>query len=111
MVNRYNDYYMPTDKTRRLIFNQYLTVDCRCEREIPEAAMDGGLIVSTETTADVEVISAREMWSEYRLADGTVLRVKPIMISVSRGDDGNTGSDPVYNMKSTLVTDVRSAGR
>ena len=73
--------------------------------------MDGGLVVSTETMVDVEVISAREMWSEYQLVDGTVLRVKPIMISVSRGDDGDTGGAPLYNMKSTLVTDVRSAGR
>jgi len=72
--------------------------------------MDGGLIASSETVTDIEVLSAREAWSEYQLADGSVLRVKPIMISVSRlaevqGADG----DPIYNMKSTLVTDVRPA--
>jgi hypothetical protein len=60
---------------------------------------------------EVEVLEARETWSEYRLADGTVLRVKPIMIAVSRVDDadGASGGEPVYNMKSTLVTDVRGA--
>lgn len=59
---------------------------------------------------EVEVIEAKEAWSEYRLADGTVLRVKPIMIAVSRVDDaGATSDEPVYNMKSTLVTDVRGA--
>jgi hypothetical protein len=59
---------------------------------------------------EVEVIEAKEAWSEYRLADGTVLRVKPIMIAVSRVDDaGGTSDEPVYNMKSTLVTDVRGA--
>ena len=57
---------------------------------------------------EVEVLEARETWSEYRLADGTVLRVKPIMIAVSRVDDADgANGEPVYNMKSTLVTDVR----
>lgn len=73
--------------------------------------MDGGLVVSTEITTDVEVVSAREMWSEYQLADGTVLRVKPIMISVSRGDVGPAEGAPLYNMKSTLVTDIRPPRR
>ena len=59
---------------------------------------------------EVEVLEAKEAWSEYRLADGTVLRVKPIMITVSRVEDADgTSGEPVYNMKSTLVTDVRGA--
>jgi hypothetical protein len=63
------------------------------------------MTVSTE----VDVLEAKECWSEYRLADGTVLRVKPIMIAVTRVDDmEGAGGEPVYNMKSTLVTDVRS---
>ena len=41
---------------------------------------------------------------------GTVLRVKPIMIDVSRvAEAQTTDGDPVYNMRSTLVTDVRPA--
>lgn len=71
--------------------------------------MDGGLVGSSETETDVEVLSAREAWSEYHLADGTVLRVKPIMISVSSVATAQTDGDPVYNMKSTLVTDIRPA--
>ena len=72
--------------------------------------MDGGSIVSLQNSTDVEVLEAKELWSEYRLADGTVLRVKPIMIAVSRAEDSEVAnSEPVYNMKSTLVTDVRSA--
>lgn len=72
--------------------------------------MDDGLAVSLQDTTDVEVLSAKEAWSEYRLADGTVLRVKPIMIDVSRVAEAQTGDgDPVYNMRSTLVTDVRPA--
>jgi hypothetical protein len=62
------------------------------------------------SSTEVEVLEAKEAWSEYRLADGTVLRVKPIMIAVSRVDDAESANgEPVYNMKSTLVTDVRGA--
>lgn len=66
----------------------------------------GALSVLTE----IEVVEARENWSEYRLADGTILRIKPVMISITRveGEASETG-EPVYNMKSTLVTDVRAA--
>jgi hypothetical protein len=58
---------------------------------------------------EVDVLEAREAWSEYRLEDGTILRVKPIMIAISRVEGEHTADgDPVYNMKSTLITDVRS---
>lgn len=58
--------------------------------------------------SEVEVLEAREAWSEYRLADGTVLRIKPIMIAITRVEGAEaTNGDPVYNMKSTLITDVR----
>ena len=63
-------------------------------------------------TTEVEVVETREVWSEYRLADGSVLRVKPIVISVSRVDDARSAEgEPVYTMKSTLITDVRAAPR
>ena len=72
--------------------------------------MDGGLVGSSETLSEVEVLSAKEAWSEYQLADGTVLRLKPIVIGISRVAEAQTADgDPVYNMKSTLVTDVRPA--
>jgi len=61
------------------------------------------------TAQDVDVLEAKEVWSEYRLADGTVLRIKPVMITISRMEGEHTiEGDPVYNMKSTLVTDVRA---
>jgi hypothetical protein len=59
---------------------------------------------------EVDVAEAKEAWSEYRLTDGTVLRIKPIMISVSRINGTETADgEPAYNMRSTLVTDVRRA--
>jgi hypothetical protein len=67
-------------------------------------------VAAIPAPAEVEVLEAKEAWSEYRLSDGTILRVKPIMIAISRLDDAETGNgEPVYNMKSTLVTDVRGA--
>lgn len=72
--------------------------------------MDDGVAVSLLTSSEVDVLSAKEAWSEYRLADGTVLRLKPIMIDVSRVSEAQTADgDPVYNMRSTLVTDVKPA--
>jgi hypothetical protein len=64
---------------------------------------------AVSTAQDVDVLESKEVWSEYRLADGTVLRIKPVMITISRMEGEHTiEGDPVYNMKSTLVTDVRA---
>lgn len=61
-------------------------------------------------SSEIDVLEAKETWSEYRLADGTVLRVKPVMIAVTRVVDAQSvDGEPLYNMKSTLVTDVRAA--
>jgi len=62
------------------------------------------------TTTEVEMLEAKERWSEYRLADGTILRLKPVMIAIFRAEGQYTpDGEPVYNMKSTLITDVRAA--
>jgi len=55
------------------------------------------------------MLEATERWSEYRLADGTILRLKPVVIAVFRaGAQYTEDGEPVYNMKSTLITDVRA---
>jgi hypothetical protein len=60
-------------------------------------------------TTEVEVLDAKERWSEYRLADGTTMRVKSVVIAVFREDNQKSPDDePVYSMKSTLITDVRT---
>jgi hypothetical protein len=56
------------------------------------------------------MLEAKERWSEYRLADGTTLRLKPVMIAIFHADGQHTpDGEPVYDMKSTLITDVRAA--
>jgi hypothetical protein len=58
---------------------------------------------------EVEVLDAKERWSEYRLADGTTMRVKSVVIAVFRESNQRSPDDePVYSMKSTLITDVRT---
>jgi hypothetical protein len=65
---------------------------------------------SLPSTTEIEMLEAKERWSEYRLADGTTLRVKPVMIAIFRAEGQYTqDGEPVYNMKSTLITDVRAA--
>ena len=68
--------------------------------ELPNDAM--------QDANEIEMLEAKENWSIYRLADGTTLRIKPVMIAVFRaeGQQGPAG-EPVYNMKSTVITDVR----
>ena len=64
---------------------------------------------SQGNTTEIEMLEAKERWSEYRLADGTTLRLKPVMIAVFRADGQYTpDGEPIYNMKSTLITDVRA---
>ena len=65
-------------------------------------------IDSAQDANEIEMLEAKETWSVYRLADGTTLRIKPVMIAVFRaeGQQGAAG-EPVYNMKSTIITDVR----
>ena len=71
--------------------------------------MNDGASEAAHSPKDVDVLEAKEVWSEYRLADGTILRIKPIMIAVSRVEGEHTlDGDPVYNMKSTVVTDLRA---
>jgi hypothetical protein len=62
-------------------------------------------------TTEIDMLEAKEVWSEYRLSDGTTLRVKPVMIAVFRADGQQSpDGEPVYNTKSTLVMDVRANG-
>lgn len=59
--------------------------------------------------SEIEMLETKEMWSEYQLADGTKLRIRPVMIAIFRADgQHNAEGEPVYNMKSTLITDVRA---
>jgi hypothetical protein len=75
-----------------------------------ERAVNDGVSGSLQNTTEIEMLEAKEAWSVYRLSDGTTLRTKPVMIAVFRADGQFTADgEPVYSMKSTLITDVRAA--
>jgi hypothetical protein len=74
-----------------------------------EAAVSENGVDTAQPVTEVDMVESKETWSEYRLADGTRLRVRPVMIAVFRADGQTTpDGEPVYNMKSTLITDVRA---
>ena len=59
---------------------------------------------------EVSVDESTERWSEVKLADGSVLRIKPVVISAIRVDgkydqDGN----PIYSVKVNQIMTVASA--
>jgi hypothetical protein len=69
-----------------------------------------GVNSSLQNTTEIEMLEAKEAWSLYRLSDGTTLRMKPVMIAVFKADGEQTADgEPVYRMKSTLITDVRAS--
>ena len=72
--------------------------------------MNDGSNGSLHNTTEIDMVEAKETWSIYRLSDGTTLRIKPVMIAVFRADGQQTADgEPVYSMKSTLITDVRAS--
>ena len=74
--------------------------------------MNDGVNGSPQNSTEIEMIEAKEAWSFYRLSDGTTLRIKPVMIGVFRADGQQTADgEPVYSMKSTLITDVTRLGQ
>lgn len=56
---------------------------------------------------DVAIKEATEKWSEVSLADGTILRIKPNVLSVTRVD-GKFDSDgnPLYVLQSNQMMTV-----
>lgn len=76
------------------------------EGSVSDSQTDGRMVAT-----EVDMLDAKELWSEYRLSDGTTLRVKPVMIAVFRADgQESVDGEPIYNTKSTLVMDVRANG-
>jgi hypothetical protein len=57
----------------------------------------------------VDITHSNELWSEFTLADGSVLRLKPSVIEVRRqqgqfSPDGN----PIYDINAGLLIGVRA---
>ncbi len=57
---------------------------------------------------EVEVVTANEPWSEYRLNDGKILSVKNVLISVYRADnEKNPDGESLYITKNHNIVKVK----
>jgi hypothetical protein len=56
----------------------------------------------------VDIVSSTESWSMYRLADGTILKVRDIMIKAIRLPSFDPQGNPVYNINSNTINGVVS---
>lgn len=56
---------------------------------------------------EVPIKSSGELWSEYLLEDGTVIRIKMIMTDVIKVENEyDAEGTPVYVLKSTMISSV-----
>lgn len=56
----------------------------------------------------VKFETVKEEWSEYTLENGTILKVKPIVVDVIKTNKKDPYGFPVYIIKTTTVTAVYS---
>lgn len=57
---------------------------------------------------DIPILESTERFSEFTLADGTVLRVKPLIISAARMENQwDQDDNPVYVCKNQVVVAVK----
>jgi hypothetical protein len=56
----------------------------------------------------VDVVSSKEGWSEFQLADGTVIRAKTVLLDVKKMvGQFNQDGEPVYELQLTMVNQAR----
>ena len=59
--------------------------------------------------ASMQIVKSDEQWNNYTLADGTTLRIRPIVTEVVRYEERFTSDgDPLYGMKATLIVDTKA---
>ena len=67
------------------------------------ALPDGRKIEAT----DVDFKTEKEVWNEYVLEDGSVLKFKTIVSSIIRTEDYSSTGDPIYLIRSTNISRVK----
>ena len=55
---------------------------------------------------DVPITESNERWSELKLEDGTIIRVKQSVATVARMDEYDPEGNPVYVVRSTPTVAV-----
>ena len=60
----------------------------------------------------VDIVSVKELWSECRLKDGTILRIRPVVAEVRRAQNQfNELGQPIYLVKTAMITSAKSPKR
>ena len=60
---------------------------------------------------ELDIVAQDERWSTYTMKDGTVLRVKPAIVSISATGDNDPSGLPGLSIKHQLLTDIVSGPR
>jgi hypothetical protein len=56
----------------------------------------------------VDIISSKDGWSEYMLADGTVIRAKGVVLDVKKMiGQFNAEGEPIYVLQLTMINQAR----
>ena len=56
----------------------------------------------------VDIVSSKDGWSEFNLADGTIIRAKAVVLDVKRMlDQYNTDGEPIYELQLTMINQTR----
>jgi hypothetical protein len=56
----------------------------------------------------VDIASSKDGWSEFTLADGTVIRAKAVLLDVKKMvDQYNADGEPIYELQLTMVNQAR----
>ena len=67
------------------------------------ALPDGRKVEAT----DVDFKTEKEVWNEYTLVDGSILKFKTLVSSIIRTEDYDPTGNPVYLIRSTNVSRVK----
>lgn len=72
---------------------------------MPEIKIKTTINGETVDAADVPIAQSSEHWSEYKLEDGTTLRVKFAVGSIIRlTGQYDAENNPIYSVKGTVLT-------
>jgi len=56
----------------------------------------------------IDITSSKDGWSEFQLADGTVVRAKAVVLDVKKmAGQFNSEGEPIYELQFTMVNQVR----
>jgi len=56
-----------------------------------------------------DVVSSKDGWTEYKLDDGSIIKVKAVILEIKRAvDQYNLEGNPIYVMQQTIISTVQA---